>query len=280
MAIDRFALDARRSLALAFGFVALIALALAVATPVPDNRAALVLRFGQPVRMINGPDSGASSDGAGLVWRLPLAEQVVLLDRRLLTLTADNTRVTSRDGQALAIDGYATWRVTDPVRFYLALGTPDRAAEPLRAILASVLRQELGRTSLADALALANGPGLRAAFARELAGYGVTVGDLRLSRVALADGVPLEAAYRRMSASADADAAAVAAEGHRNAQLIRADAQARVGQIYADSFGKDPQFHDFYRAMQSYEATFAQKGSKTTIVLSPDNAYLQQFRGK
>lgn len=278
MVIDRFARDARRPLALTLGCLALIALVLAVLTPVPDSRVALVLRFGQPVRVVNGPDSGARADGAGLVWRWPLAEQVVMLDRRLLTVTADNTRVTTRDGQSLAIDGYATWRVTDPVRFYQALGTPERAAGPLRAILASVLRQELGRSSLADVQG--RGPDLRAAFAHELAGYGATVTDLRLSRVALPDGTPLEAAYARMTDSAGADAAAIAAEGHRNAQLIRADAQARAGQIYADSFGKDPQFHDFYRAMQSYDATFAQKGSKTTIVLSPDNAYLQQFRGK
>ena len=274
MAIDRIAPEVRRSLALALGFVALVALAFAVLTPVPDNRAALVLRFGQPVRVINSPDGGAGT--AGLMWRWPLAEQVVLLDRRLLTVTADSMPVTTRDGQQLAVDGYATWRVTDPVRFYQALGTPEQAAGPLRAILASVVRQELARTNLAG---MERGPDLRAAFAHELTGYGATVTDLRLSRVALPDGAPSEAAFARMTAGAEAEAAAVAAEGHRNAQLIRADAQARAARIDADSFGKDPQFHDFYRAMQSYDATFAQKGSKTTIVLSPDNAYLQQFRG-
>ena len=274
MATEHLTHPARRLLALAFGGVVLAALALATLTPVPDNRAALVLRFGQPVRVIE--------DAAGLVWRWPLAEQVVLLDSRLLTVTADNTRVVTRDGQALAIDGYATWRVTDPVRFYLALGGTERAAGPMRAILSTVLQQELGRVNLAEVQAQGSnkrGLDLRAAFARELAGYGASVTDLRLSRVALPDGAPLDAAYARMTASAEADAAGVAAEGHRNAQWIRADAQARAEQIYAASFGKDPEFHDFYRAMQSYDATFAQKGSKTTIVLSPDNAYLQQFRG-
>ena len=274
MATEHLTLQARRLLALAFGGVVLAALALATLTPVPDNRAALVLRFGQPVRVIE--------DAAGLVWRWPLAEQVVLLDSRLLTVTADNTRVVTRDGQALAIDGYATWRVTDPVRFYLALGSTERAAGPMRAILSTVLQHELGRVNLAEVQAQGSnkrGLDLRAAFARELAGYGASVTDLRLSRVALPDGAPLDAAYARMTSSAEADAAGVAAEGHRNAQWIRADAQARAEQIYAASFGKDPEFHDFYRAMQSYDATFAQKGSKTTIVLSPDNAYLQQFRG-
>jgi membrane protease subunit HflC len=272
MAAERLHPDARRWIALAAASAALIALALAVITPVPDNRAALVLRLGQPMRVIDG----------GVGWRLPLVEQVVWLDRRLQTVALDNAQITTRDGQPLAIDAYAGWRVSDPVRFYQALGTPDRAAASLRAIMASVLRQTIGGASLADAMALARGQGdeaLRTAFAHELAGYGVTVTDLRLSRVALPDGAPIEAAYARMTADADADAATIAAQGHRDAQLIRADAEARAGQIYAASFGKDPQFYDFYRAMQSYDATFAQKGSRTTIVLSPDNAYLRQFRG-
>jgi membrane protease subunit HflC len=260
------------------GVLALAALALAAVTPVPQDRAALVLRLGRPARVING----WGTHQAGLAWRLPLIEQVVWLDRRLMTVTVDNAAITTRDGQPLTIDAYAAWHVTDPVRFYQALGMPDHADESLHAILDSVLRQTLARGSLSDALALERGAAnaaLRAAYARELAGYGATVTDVRLSRVALPDGAPLDAAYARMSANADADAATIAEEGHRNAQLIRAEGQARANDIYAASFGKDAQFYDFYRAMQSYDATFAQKGSRTTIVLSPDNAYLRQFRG-
>jgi len=278
MGTDRITSDARRWLVLALGAAALAGLVVATATPVPQDRAALVLRLGQPVRVINGRGSGQ----AGLAWRLPLIEHVVWLDRRLMTVTDDNAAIATRDGQPLLIDAYAQWRVTDPARFYQALGTPDRAADSLHAILDSVLRQAIARGSLSDALALARGDGnaaLRAAYDRELAAYGATVTDLRLSRLALPDGAPLDAAYARMSANADADAATIAEEGHRNAQVIRATAEARAGEIYAASFGKDPQFYDFYRAMQSYDATFAQKGSRTTIVLSPDNAYLRQFRG-
>ena len=104
--------------------------------------------------------------------------------------------------------------------------------------------------------------------------------DLGLSRIALPEGAPIDAVYARMSAGADAQAQDVAAEGHRNARLIRADAEARAVEIYGASFTKDPEFYDFYRAMQSYDATFAQKGNRTAIVMSPDNAYLRQFRGK
>jgi len=277
----------RRRIAVGLGVVALAALALTVVTPVPADRAALVLRFGQPVRVINA--WRATGDDAGLAFRWPIAERIVWLDRRLMTVALDNTRVTTADGQALVIDAYATWRVTDPKRFYQALGTPDRADDELRTILASVVRQRLGSTTMADATALQRGESqgqgqglarLRDAFDRELAGYGAHVTDFGLSRLALPDGAPLDAAYARMSAGAEVQAQDVAAQGHRNARLIRADAEARAVEIYAASFTKDPEFYDFYRAMQSYDATFAQKGSRTAIVLSPDNAYLKQFRGK
>ena len=79
--------------------------------------------------------------------------------------------------------------------------------------------------------------------------------------------------------SGAAGAHEIAAGGQKNAQIIRATAEATAAKVYAESFGKDPNFYDFYRAMQSYDATFAQKGSSTQIVLSPDNAYLRQFKG-
>ena len=200
-----------------------------------------------------------------------------------MTVSLDNTRVTTSDGAPLVIDAYATWRVTDPVKFYQALGTPDHADDELRNILASVLRQQLGRGTMADATGLQRGQAaaaLRDAFDRELVSYGAHVTDLGLSRLALPDGAPIDAAYARMSAGAEAQAQDIAAEGHRNARLIRADAEARAVEIYGASFTKDPEFYDFYRAMQSYDATFAQKGNRTAIVMSPDNAYLKQFRGK
>ena len=261
----RYFLAVPRWLVLAAGALVLAGLGLALACPVPTDQAALVLRFGQPVRVINGGPVRTP----GFALRLPFAEQVVWLDRRLLTVAVDAVPVTTRDNQRLAVDAYAIWQVRDPLRFYQALGTPDEARGALQAILASVVRQHGARDER----------GLRAAFDREIAGYGAQATDARVSRVALPEGAPLDAALARMTTGAQAEAAAIAAEGHRDAQVIRADAEARADRIFAASFGKDPQFHDFYRAMQSYDAVFAQKGSRTTIVLSPDSAYLQQFRG-
>ena len=284
MAIDRLMPDhpLRRQMALILSVAALVALALTVVTPVPADRAALVLRFGQPVRVINAWRASGGNAG-GLVLRWPLAERVVWLDRRLMTVGLGGTRVTTADGQLLVLDTYANWRVTDPVKFYQALGNPDHAGDELRTILGSVLRQQLGAIAMANVAALQRGQGaaaIRDAFDRELAPYGAHVTDFGVSRVALPDGAPLDAAYARMSAGADSTAQDIAAQGHRDARLIRADAEARAVAIYAASLTKDPEFYDFYRAMQSYDATFGQKDTRTTIVLSPDNAYLKQFRGK
>jgi membrane protease subunit HflC len=281
MGTDILIRDAWRKLALALGVTAIAALALAAAIAVPPDRTALVLRLGQPVRVINGWNTGPGE--AGLALRVPVVDRVVWLDRRLMTLTVENTAVRAADGQGLSVDAFAAWRVTDAARFYAALGTPDQANEAMRGIFTAVLRQQLGQGTLADAQGLARGAGngvLRTALDREWAAYGATATDVRLSRVIPAEGAPLDAALAQLAAHALADAGAIGQEGHRTATLIRAGAEARAVQIYAASFGKDPQFHDFYRAMQSYDATFAQKGSHTTIVLSPDNAYLRQFRGK
>jgi modulator of FtsH protease HflC len=278
MVADRLHPVRRRVPAVALG-AAVLALGALALTPVPGDRTALVLRLGSPVRVINA----AGTDQAGLAWRLPLLDRVVWLDRRVLMLPLDDTQVTTRDGHALDLDAWAAWRVTDPARFYQALGTPEQAGGTLRAILASVLRQALARMTAADATALMRGQGteaLRAAFDRELSGYGAGVVDLRLARLVPPDGAPMDAAMARMAADAGAQGAAITAEGERQARTIRADAEARAGAIYAASFGKDPEFYDFYRAMQSYDAAFAQKGGHTAIVLSPDSAYLRQFRGK
>lgn len=272
MDAERFMRDRRGWLLGVFAALAVVGLGFATAMPVPTGRTALVMRFGQPVRVFDGGQPG-------LALRIPLVEQAILVDRRLQTLAADGIGVTTRDGQRFTVDGFATWQVRDPLRFYQALGTPDQARGSMQAMLASVLQQHFGRVAAGD-LQDQDLTSLRTAFDRELAGYGAAVTDLRLARIALPDGAPLDAAYARTNARAQAEAAAIATEGHSNAQLIRADAEARAEQIYGASFGKDPQFYDFYRAMQSYEATFAQKGSHATIVLSPDNAYLRQFRGK
>ena len=112
--------------------------------------------------------------------------------------------------------------------------------------------------------------------------YGAQVVDVRIKSADLPDGTPLDSAFARMTAAKDTEATTIISQGQKNAQLIRADAQAKSAQIYAESFGKDPGFYDFWRAMQSYDATFSNQknAGRSTILLSPDSDYLRQFRGK
>ena len=103
--------------------------------------------------------------------------------------------------------------------------------------------------------------------------------DVRIKRADRPDGTPLESAFARMQSARNQEATTIRAQGEKNAQIARAEAQALASKTYADSFGKDPDFYDFYRAMQSYDATFGTKDGTTSIILSPENEYLKQFRG-
>ena len=114
--------------------------------------------------------------------------------------------------------------------------------------------------------------------------YGVQVLDVRIKRTDLPEGSPLDAAFDRMRTAREQEARSILAEGAKQAQIIRAEADAEAAQTYAASFGKDPDFYDFYRAMQSYQLTFVGDGQEkvapTNIILSPQNDYLKEFTGR
>ncbi len=275
---------ADHKLPLAIGVVALFA-AFSSLLVVPETQQALIVRLGEPQRVINRfrPNADFGQTGAGLSWRLPFFETVVWVDKRVLDVDMERQQVTSADQRRLEVDAYARFRVIDPVKMYETAGTVERVSEQLQPILNSVLRQELGKRTFASLLTADRGQAMvniRKGLDNEAREYGAQVIDVRIKRADLPDGAPLESAFTRMATARQQEAATIRAQGQKNAQIIRAQAEADASRTYADSFGKDPSFYDFYRAMQSYDATFAQKGSSTSIVLSPDNQYLRQFRGK
>ena len=109
--------------------------------------------------------------------------------------------------------------------------------------------------------------------------------DVRIKKADLPDGTPLQSAFERMRTAREQEARSIRAEGAKQAQIIRAEADADAAKTYAASFGKDPEFYDFYRAMQSLpdrpsSATAATSPSPTTIILSPQNDYLKEFTGR
>lgn len=192
-------------------------------------------------------------------------------------------QVLSNDQQRLQVDAYARFRIIDPVRMVERAGSVENVKSQLSPILSSVLRQELGRRPFAAMLTAERGTAMQnvtEALDRQARNYGAQVIDVRIKRADLPEGTPLDAAFTRMETDRQQEAAAIRAGGQRDAQVIRAEADAQAARLYAASYGKDPQFYDFYRAMQSYRQTFMNGEGDSSIILSPDNEYLRQFRGR
>ena len=145
-----------------------------------------------------------------------------------------------------------------------------------------MLRQELGRRTFASLLTPERGnamSNIREALDRQARQYGAQVLDVRIKRADLPQGTPLQAAFSRMQSDRQEEAGTIRAGGQRDAQIIRAEAEANAAKIYADAFNKDPEFYDFYRAMQSYRQTFQTGNGSSSIIMDGGNDYLRQFRG-
>lgn len=255
---------------------------------VPETRQGVVVRFGEPVRIVNRYQNGMEfgQTGAGLIAKIPFAEQIVWIDKRILDVEMEQQQVLSTDQLRLQVDAFARFRITDPLRMFIAAGNEARVADELRPILGSALRNELGKRPFASLLTPERGQimdNIQTGLNRVARQYGAEIVDVRIKRADLPDGTPLESAYQRMRTAREQEARTILAQGRKQAAIIRAEADASAARTYAESFGKDPEFYDFYRAMRSYETTF-RKGNETnstsSFVLSPDNEYLRQFRGR
>jgi len=257
---------------------------------IPETKQALVVQFGKPVRIYNQykPGRPIGAKGAGINFRIPLVEQIVWIDKRVQDVDMTRQQVISTDQRRLQVDAFARYRIVDPLQMYIRAGSEDQLRDQLRPILGSEVRNELGRIEFA-ALLTPERQGImdsvRTSLNRIAGQYGVEVLDVRIKRTDLPDGAPLLSAFDRMRTARQQEAQSIRAQGDKQARIIRAEADAEAARTYAASFGKDPEFYDFYRAMQSYRATFvgvngAKPPAPTTIVLSPQNDYLKEFSGR
>lgn len=270
---------------LAIGAVVLIVALIASLVVVPETHQAVVIRTGNPVRVINQfrPDQPYGSTGAGVAPRIPFIEEVRMIDRRVLAINMERTQVLSKDQQRLQVDAYARYRIIDPIRLVKQAGTERQLEAQLLPILTSVLRQELGRRPFASLINAERGSAMQnitATLDKQARNYGAQVLDVRIKAADLPEGSPLDAAFTRMETDRQAQAATIRAAGQRDAQIIQAEASAQAAKIYADAYGKDPKFYDFYRAMQSYRQTFIYGQGQSTMVLSEDSEYFRQFKGQ
>lgn len=263
----------------------LLVAALSSVVIVPETHQAVKIRTGEPVSVINrfDPDEPYGSTGAGVWYRIPLVERIQMVDRRILDLDMEGETVLSNDQQRLEVNAYARFRIYDPVLFVERAGSEEQLRNQLEPILTSVLRQELGRRTFASLLTPERGTAMdniRAALDRQARQYGAQVLDVRIKRADLPQGTPLQAAFTRMQSDRQEEAETIRAGGRRDAQIIRAEAEAEAARIYADAYGKDADFYDFYRAMQSYRRTFETGEGSSSIIMDQDNEYLRQFRGR
>jgi membrane protease subunit HflC len=256
---------------------------------VPETKQAVVVRFGKPERILNRYEPGRpiGSAGAGLSYRIPFVDQIVWIDKRVLAVDMEPQPVLSTDQRRLMVDAFARYRIVDPLLMYIRSTSEENLQSQLQTILRSDVRNELGRQPF-SALLTPERQGImddvRTALNAQAAKFGAEIVDVRIKKTDLPDGTPLQSAFESMRTAREQEARSIRAQGAKQAQIIRAQADADASKTYAASFGQDPQFYDFYRAMQSYLTTFVgdgqEKPAPTNIILSPQNDYLKEFTGR
>ncbi len=270
----------RRPIISAISAFLLILLLMASFPVVSETRQAVVVRFGKPNRILGGTQ-------AGINWRIPFAENIVWIDKRVRSIDMERQQVLSTDQRRLEVDAFARYRIVDPLKMYVSARSEDRVSEALVPILGSELRNELGKRRFAELLSPERQgvmENVRRGLNRVARQYGVEIIDVRIKKADLPDGTPRQSAFERMKTDREQEARSIRAEGAKRAQIIRAEADAEAARVYAQSFGKDAQFYNFYRAMQAYRTTFVgdeqNPAAPTTVILSPNDDFLEEFSGR
>ena len=199
----------------------------------------------------------------------------------------ERQQVLSTDQRRLEVDAFARYRIVNPLLMYIRARDETRLQAALVPILGSEIRNELGKQQFSALLSPERQgvmENVRSSLDRVAAQYGARIIDVRIKKADLPDGTPRQSAFDRMRTAREQEARSIRAEGAKRAQIIRAEADAEAARTYANSFGKDADFYEFYRAMQSYQITFLGDGNTPpagpNIILSPQNDYLKEFTGR
>lgn len=271
----------RHPVYIAVGALALAVLASMTFSIVPETKQGLILSYGQIQRVVNPyrATQGFGETGAGISARIPFVEQLILVDKRVLGVQLDRQPVLSTDQLRVQVDAFARYRIVDPRAMYQTIRSEEQLQLQLTNLLSNAVRNELGRRTFASLLSPERGQAMESiqrSLTREAARYGVRVLDVRINRADLPE-ASRESVFARMRTARQEEATTILAEGQREAQVISANAQAEAARIYAQSFGKDPEFYAFFRAMRSYDTTFGQGAGATSFVLPPGEGYLSQM---
>jgi membrane protease subunit HflC len=260
---------------------------------VDQRQQVLILQFGQPIRTINKP---------GIKFKIPLIQNAVFFDKRIIDLGISEQEVIASDQKRLIINAFAKYQIIDPLKFYTTVGTNQGFANKISGILDSSLRQVIGEVTLSELLT-ENRSNIMAKIkdvvssASEI--FGVKIVDVRIMRADL----PKEnsdAIYARMQterekeareirangaeeadkirAAADKERTIILAEAKKSSDITKGNGEAESNKIYANSYGRDPEFADFYRSMSAYKE--ALNSEKTKMVISPDGEFFKYFSNK
>lgn len=257
----------------------------------PQTEQAIVLQFGEPVRLVKEP---------GLKFKVPFIQNVVFYDNRLLNLDPPAQEIVLNDKKRLDVDSFTRFRIIDPLKFYQTVRTEEQARSKLKEIVNSSVRKILGRTTLQELLSQKRTQimsDISAAVKTDAQQIGVSVADVRIRRADLPIEV-LQAINARMKTERERDAKEFRAQGQQNAQQIRAKAekertiiiaeaakQAEIlrgegdreaTRIWNKAANRDPQFFAFYRSLAAYKKALNE--GKTSLVLSPDSEFFRYFQ--
>jgi modulator of FtsH protease HflC len=275
----------RSPIGIAVSAILVLIVVMSTVAIVPETKQAVILRLEKPYRTVNEWKSGEQfgRTNAGPILRIPFFDRIVWVDKRVLSVDLPNEPVLSTDQLRLQIDAYARFRVTDPLKMVVTIGTEDRARDQLQPLFRSALRNELGKRPSAVLLSPERGrvmDNIQNSLQQLAAQYGVSIVDVRIKQTELPTGSPLDSALERMRIARLQEAKTIETQGGKDAQIIRANADAQAAQIYAQAFNKDADFYNFWRAMRSYRTTFLNNDpakGETSIILSPQNSYLKEF---
>jgi membrane protease subunit HflC len=257
---------------------------------VQEINQAIVLQFGDPKKVIAKP---------GLQVKIPFIQNVVFLDRRILSLDPQPEEVIASDQKRLIVDAYARFKIVDPLKFYISVGDERVARSRLATIINSRLRSVLGTQSLATLLSEDRTKQMaiiQDGVNTEAEGFGITIIDVRIKRADLPQ-ANSEAIYKRMqterereakefrakgaemavtiTSTADKEVTVILANAKKQSEIMKGEGDGARNKIFADAFGKDPAFFSFYRAMQAYEKALI--GGDTSLILSPDSDFFKFF---
>jgi membrane protease subunit HflC len=257
---------------------------------IDQRQQVLILQFGEPIRTIDTP---------GIKFKIPLIQDAVFFDKRIIDLTLSEQEVIASDQKRLIINAFAKYQIIDPLKFYTTVRTYQGLSSKLSGILDSSLRQIIGEVTLSELLTENRSDimhQIKDALSQYSEIFGIKIIDVRIMRADL----PKEnsdAIYARMQTEREKEAREIRANGAEEAQKIKAEAdkqkviilaeakkeadltrgngEAEAAKIYAASFGRDPEFADFYRSMSAYKN--ALQSEKTKMVISPDSEFFKYF---